>query len=389
MEEVVRGRLGSCDVALASSKFKSEWTGPYKVVDTVGKTSYRIQVRPSRVQTFHINLLKKWLGPLPASAHVVVPMPNRSSSCTLDQLVINPELGSMEEQSLDALLRPFSSLFSDSPGRTSLIDHSIITPPGQIVKHRPYCIPAARREAVRQEIMNMIDMGVIRPCKSKWSSPIVLVPKPDGSTRFCMDFRSLNSICKSDAYPIPRIDELVEKIGNSRYITTFDLTKGYWQVPLKESDKEKTAFVTPDGLYEFNVLPFGLHGAPATFQHLMNAVLREHQAFSSAYLDDIVVFSPTWEEHMQLILQYLLEAGLHINSKKSRVGFHLVNYLGYVLGQGVIAPQKEKVRANKDTPFPATKREVNAFLGLLGYYSNSSNNTLRKLPHLLTYSVRT
>lgn len=143
-----------------------------------------------------------------------------------------------------------------------------------------------------------------------------MVPKPDSSTRFCMDFRALNAISTFDAHPIPRIDELIEKLGEARYITTIDLTKGYWQVPLREEDRRKTAFATAEGLYEFNVLLFGLHGAPATFQSLMKTLLQDYPSFSSAYLDDIVVFSASWEDHLKhlrTILQTLEKAGLHIN----------------------------------------------------------------------------
>lgn len=142
-------------------------------------------------------------------------------------------------------------------------------------------------------------------------------------------------------------------------------------MPLKPQDQEKTAFSKPSGLFEFTVLPFGLHGAPAMFQRLMNRVLSEHQAYSSAYLDDIVIYSPTWETHLhhcQLVFQALRAAGLHISAKKSRAGFQKVKYLGYILGNGHIESQEEKVRAISQAPFHATEKEVRAFLGLLGYY---------------------
>lgn len=275
--------------------------------------------------------------------------------------MINPDLTEQERRELDTVLDKAAEVFSDLPGKTSLAEHSITTTPGRIIKQKPYRIPVAKRSIIQQEVQDMLRLGVIQPSTSEWSSPIVLVPKPDGSTRFCMDFRALNSISTFDAYPIPRIDELIEKLGEAKYITTIDLTKGYWQVPLRKEDRKKTAFATADGLYEFTVLPFGLHGAPATFQRLMNTILREYPGFSSAYLDDIVVFSPSWKEHLQhlqTIMQTLQKANLHVNSKKTRVAFQKVKYLGYVLGHGLITPQTEKVRAIVDTPFPKTKKEV-------------------------------
>ena len=161
---------------------------------------------------------------------------------------------------------------------------------------------------------------MIEPSYSEWCSPVVLVPKPDKSPRFCNDFRGLNAISQFDAYPMPRVDELMESLGESRFITTLDLTKGYWQVPLSKQSKEKTAFATPDGLFQYKMLPFGLHGAPATFQRLMDRVLRPHHKYAAAYLDDIVIHSKEWDTHLQQIravLGALREAGLTANPKKN------------------------------------------------------------------------
>lgn len=139
----------------------------------------------------------------------------------------------------------------------------------------------------------MLELGVIEPSKSEWSSPIVIVPKKDNTIRVCIDFRKLNAQSRFDAYPMPRIDDLLERIGQAKYITTLDLCKGYWQVPLEEASRPYTAFRTPLGLVHFTVLPFGLHGAPATFQCLMDQVLRGCEDWSAAYLDDVVIYSTT------------------------------------------------------------------------------------------------
>lgn len=144
----------------------------------------------------------------------------------------------------------------------------------------------------------MLDHGVIRPSSSPWAAPIVLVTKKDGSVRFCVDFRKLNSIATFDSYPMPRVEELFETVGGAKVMTTLDLAKGYWQIPLSATSREKTAFATPDGLYEFEVMPFGLHSAPATFQRMVNSVLRHCSQFAQAYIDDIVIFSQSCEEHL-------------------------------------------------------------------------------------------
>ncbi|XP_074840491.1 protein associated with UVRAG as autophagy enhancer [Carettochelys insculpta] len=154
--------------------------------------------------------------------------------------------------------------------------------------------------------------------------PIVLVPKPDGTTHFCNDFRRLSHISQFDAYLIPRIDELVDRLGTARYLTTLDLTKGYWQIPLAEDAKEKTAFATPEGLFQYTGLSFGLHGAPATFQHRMDKLLRPHTRYAAAYLDDVVIHTPDWESHLgrvEAVLDTFRRTGLTANLAKCAVGF--------------------------------------------------------------------
>ncbi|MGH0153042.1 UNVERIFIED_CONTAM: hypothetical protein FKN15_023917, partial [Acipenser sinensis] len=206
---------------------------------------------------------------------------------------------------------------------------------------------------------------------SPWSSPIVMIAKRNGTWRFCNDFRQLNNVSKFDAYPMPRVDELIEKLGKEEYLTTLDLTKGYWQIPLTPDSREKTAFATPWGLFQYKVMPFGLHGAPATFQRLMDKILRPHVEYASAYIDDIVIHSESWKDHVQkveAVLNSLREAGLTANPEKCFVGLKEAKYLGYVVGGGRIKPQLNKIDAIKNWPTPQTKKQVRAFLGLAGYY---------------------
>ena len=129
-----------------------------------------------------------------------------------------------------------------------------------------YRVDPVKRELIQKEVKKMLDMGVIRRSKSPWSSPVVIVPKPDGTARFCIDYRKLNKITRKDTYPLPRIDDLLEAFRGCKWFTSLDLAAGYWQVPMELKDIEKTAFITPDGTYEFLVMPFGLCNAPATFQ---------------------------------------------------------------------------------------------------------------------------
>ncbi len=157
-------------------------------------------------------------------------------------------------------------MFSETPGRTTVIHHEIRTPPGVVVRQRAYRIPEARRPAIEEEVKKMLELEIVEPSRSPWASPIVMVPKPDNTLRFCNDFRKLNDVSTFDGYPMPRVDELLDRLGKARYISTIDLTKGYWQVPLSTSSREKMAFSTPSGHWQYRVLPFELHRAPATFQ---------------------------------------------------------------------------------------------------------------------------
>ena len=142
---------------------------------------------------------------------------------------------------------------------------------------------------MRKEIDYILAAGIIEPCRSEWAAPIVLVNKKDSTTRMCVDYRRLNAASLSDAYPMPRIEDLIDGLGKAKFITTLELSQGYWQVPMAEEARHLTAFTTPFGLYQFRVMPFGLKGAPATFQCLMEKVLQDLQGFSAAYMyiDDL------------------------------------------------------------------------------------------------------
>ncbi|GFV35106.1 hypothetical protein TNCV_1853231 [Trichonephila clavipes] len=145
----------------------------------------------------------------------------------------------------------------------------------------------------------MLDEGIVQPSESPWSSPVVLVRKKDGSWRFCVDYRKLNSVTKKDVYPLPRIDDTFDCLKGAKFFSSMDLRPGYWQIEIDEADREKTAFITPEGLYEFKVMPFGLCNAPATFERMMDNFLRHFKwTMCLCYLDDIIVFSETFEDHL-------------------------------------------------------------------------------------------
>ncbi|CAM5076411.1 unnamed protein product [Natator depressus] len=289
----------------------------------------------------------------------------------VEEVNLSMTLGRMQRQQIQELCTSYAPTFSATPGLTERAYHSIDTGNARPIRVQPYRVSPQARTAIEREIRDMLQMGVIRPSESAWASPVVLVPKPDGEIRFCVDYRKLNAVTRPDNYPMPCTDELLEKLGRAQFISTLDLTKGYWQVPLDESAKERSAFTTHLGLYEFNVLPFGLRNAPATFQRLVDGLLAGLGEYAVAYLDDVAIFSDSWAdhlEHLQKVLERIREAGLTVKAKKCQIGLNRVTYLGHQVGQGTISPLQAKVDAIQRWPVPKSKKQVQSFLGLAGYY---------------------
>lgn len=164
---------------------------------------------------------------------------------------------------------------------------------------KPYPILYALQDKVKRELQQMMDLGIIEETDSPYSAPVVLIKKKDNSLRFCVDFRELNKITVFDPRPMPRIDAILNKISKAKFISKLDLTKGYWQVPLDDDAKRKSAFVTPFGHFSFTVMPFGMVNAPATFVRLVSKVLTGLEDFTDAFIDDIGIYSNTWEEHLE------------------------------------------------------------------------------------------
>ncbi|KMQ88476.1 reverse ribonuclease integrase [Lasius niger] len=225
---------------------------------------------------------------------------------------------------------------------------------------------------INREVAEMEAAGVIEPSKSAWSSPVVIVKKKDGKHRFCIDFCKVNDVTERGAYPLPQITATLDKLRGARYLTTLDLKNGYWQVPTPES-RPITAFTIPGrGLYQFTVMPFGLHSAPATFQRLLDQVLGpELEPNVFVYLDDIIVISETFDQHFHLLAEVfrrLRDARLRLNPDKCRFCVERLKYLGHVIDREGIRTDPEKVSAVADWPEPRTVKQVRQFLGMASWY---------------------
>uniref|UniRef100_A0A8C5LM99 ribonuclease H n=1 Tax=Leptobrachium leishanense TaxID=445787 RepID=A0A8C5LM99_9ANUR len=363
------------------NKLQAAWEGPYKIIEKICDTTF-IAARCSD-ERIYVNMLKPFHEREEAVAAICAPdagdledlplpvLPGDPSAQGIADVRLSKGLSPRHREQAQQVLWEHRDLFSSRPGYTSVALHRVDTQSQTPLRQTAYRIPDAVRDGMQKEIREMLDLGVIEPSESPWASPVVLVPKKDGTTRFCVDYRRLNEHTVTDAYPMPWVDELLDRIAQGHFLTTIDLCKGYWQIPLAEEGVPKSAFITPFGLYQFWVMPFGMKNAPATFQRIVDHLLEGMQDFTSAYLDDIAIFSNTWEDHLQhlrAVLDRLGPAGLTVKPDKCHVGMSEVQYLGHRVGGGRQRPEPAKVEAVAQWPTPRTKTQVLAFLGTAGYY---------------------
>lgn len=284
-----------------------------------------------------------------------------------------------EAKQVKTLLDRFPNIFSPpGPSGCNLeVYHEIDTGDTKPIARRPYPVPYALRSEVERQLRKMQEDGIIERSASPWSAPIVLVKKksvtPDHTEyRFCTDFRELNKVTKADAYPLPRIQEMLDFLGGNKYFTTLDLQAGYHQIAVCPRDQEKTAFTTMGEHYHYTRMPFGLRNAPATFQRLMNRVLEGlTEKRCAVYLDDIIVVGRSWEEHignLTLVLARLQEAQLKLQLKKCYFLQHQVEYLGHIISEYGITTDPKKTEAVRQFPVPNNPTALRAFLGLASYY---------------------
>ena len=281
-----------------------------------------------------------------------------------------------QQQEIAALLVRYADVFSKGDtdmGSTGLVQHEIPILPGTTpVRQAARRLGPDREAEVERQVQDLHSRGLIEPANGGWSSPVVLVRKKDDTWRFCVDYRRLNSVTRQDAFPLPRIDESLDALAGSRFFSTLDLLSGYWQVPLSEDAQEKAAFVTRSGLWKWKVMPFGLTSAPATFQRLMEQVLRGlHWRTLLLYLDDVIVVAPTFESHIQRLAEVfdrLRSANLKLKPSKCDLFQEQVRYLGHIVSAQGVATDDSKVEAVKNWPEPNCVTELRAFLGTVGYY---------------------
>lgn len=289
--------------------------------------------------------------------------------------MIDSGLDTTRKHQIQNLLLRYRDVFdlgSRPLGRTTAIKHQINTGTHPPLHRSPYRVSRSERRIIQTEVDKMIAQDIVQPSSSPWSSPVVLVKKKDGSWRFCVDYRQLNKITKRDVYPLPRIDDTLDSLHGANYFSTIDLRSGYWQISVDDSDREKTAFITPDGLYEFKVMPFGLCNAPATFERMIDRLLKPLRWTTClCYLDDVIIFSDSFSSHLERldhVLNIFKQANLQLNSSKCHFAASELKILGHLVNMHGIQPDPDKTKAVQEFPTPQSPKDVRSFLGLCSYF---------------------
>ena len=376
---------------VVGNPLQAKYSGPYKVVKKISDTNYLVKTpgRRKETQVCHINMLKAYHEkPKPElvtlNNRLGLESPTHSKDCVgqvaekedyteseirlendqqpikLQNSQILNDLGTKlshlplaQRKELAEVITQYREVFPDVPSKTNLIEHDVDVGDSAPIKQHPYRVSPMKKELLDKEVQYMLKNDIIEESQSNWSSPCILVPKHDGGFRFCTDFRKVNDKTKSDSFPIPRIADCIDQIGNAKF--------GNAKFP---------RFVTPSGLYQYKVMPFGMKNAPATFQKMFNKLVRDIDG-CEGYIDDVVIYSDNWSDHIRQIecfFQIMREAKLTINLMKIEFGKATVKYLGHIVGQGQVRPLDAKIQTI--VKYPTSRKELARFLGMAGYYRN-------------------
>lgn len=381
------------------NKLLTTWKGPYLVTGRKEGTvnDYYVE-KDGKTKLYHINMLKRYLERETVAVNsmtVEVEEENREGSTDdsdeefgaehllCDNLVpensatyrdchVNEQLSHQQRQEVWELLQKYESCFSNEPGSTTLIEHVIELTTDEPVRVKPYPVSYAMQDQVKKEVESLIDGGLIEPSTSPYCSPLLLVAKKDGTHRPVIDFRQLNKITRFDAEPMPDAENIFAKIHSAKYLSKVDCTKGYNQVPLRQSDREKTAFSSPFGLFQWCVLPFGLVNSGATYNKLMRILLKGTENTES-FVDDCLVHNQGWNEHLRTVeelLKRLTKAGMTVKPAKCYFGYATLEFVGHIVGSGWIRTMEDKIQKVKEAVAPTTQKQLKSLLGLAGYYRN-------------------
>lgn len=373
------------------NKLTLQWKGPYEIIDVINKMDYKINVG-GKTKIYHANLLKRYLerqegdtiqtagiAVIEAECHdeegvvddeQLLDISNLSGSETYRAVKYNPLLTERQKKEAKTLVKEFQHIFTENPGSTHLAEHRIETTTSEPVRVKQYPVPYAVRNSIDEEVSKMLKADIIEPSTSAYNAPVLLVRKKDKTTRFCVDFRRLNSVTKFDTEPMGNIEDILTRFDKDVYFSKIDLSKGFWQIPVAKDCRHMTAFTTSTGAYQFKKTPFGLVNSPATFNKMMRKLLSGAKDIEH-YVDDIMAHTLTWEGHLTALRELfsrVSSAGLTIKPSKCMIGFGEIEFVGHTVGNGKLEMEEEKVTKIKNAPQPKTKKQVRSFLGLTGFY---------------------
>ncbi|XP_055865631.1 uncharacterized protein LOC129928743 [Biomphalaria glabrata] len=375
------------------NKFFIKWQGPFTILRKVTDVDYEININ-NRNKVFHINMLQKYneatdteeeddelekhiscLAIIPEEKEedmdeLVVPTTTSRQTETWHAVKLD-NLSSQRKKDIMNLLQEYADIFTDVPGKTTIINHEIKLTSDKPTKSRPYPLPIHYRDFLQKEINDLLEQGIIEHSNSPYAAPIVLVKRSQSSSpRMCVDFRQLNKITCLDSYPIPNPEDLMSQFSGAKYFTKLDLTRGYYQIPMTQDSKQYTAFTTAFGLFQYNYMPFGLVNASSTFNRAIHRMFGQRKDTVS-YIDDICVFHNTWEDHikgLKEIFQQLKDNGFTVKPSKVELAKSEVTFLGYKVGNNSLKTQDDIIKRILDIKIPQTKKQVRSILGLCNFY---------------------
>ena len=384
------------------NKLEMQWQGPFDIIKKVRENDYVINL-DGQHKMFHANMLRKYLVRktidngmviLCGCRHLEIATEGMAENDSLEEtdtceersddikycplratqtwkdVKISTDLNEDQQREVRQLLEEYSDVLTDIPGKTNLAECNIELTDDIPFRVKAYPVPYALKKEMDKEVSEIMKADIIESSVSEYASSPVVVSKPDGSVRYCIDFRKLNAKTVFDAERVPNQEVIPNRMGGDNFISRLDLTKGFCQVPIKEEDRKYTAFSTDQGLMQFKYMPFGLVNALAIFCRMVRKLLYDVN-YVDAYVDDIVPHTATWDDHMHTlrqVLQKLRQHGLTAKPSKCEIGHAKLDLLGHVVGGGSIQPQDRKIEKILEMRKPETKKELRSFLGTVGFH---------------------
>ena len=374
--DLVFSRIPGCRANLQAS-----WEGPFKITKSIPPLNYEVQDMDNTWSKItHINNLRSYKPlptpkPLQVQAACLVAEETKELAHTLSKtpsLSGGPCIG-YSQQELDKLLNTYDDVFSPTPGEAKVTPFQIKLQADATASSRPpYQVPIHLRGEVNKELDKLISNKIIEPSNAvEWCAPIVPVRKPDKSIRLCVDYREINKVTPLDRHVIPTLPQILDNIGHADVLSKIDLTSGFHQIQVDKPSRDLTTFLSPRGKYRFTRMPFGLKNAPSHFQRIMEKVLEPVVDCASVYIDDIVVFSKNWSDHMahlSRVFECIRQAGMTAKTSKCSFGKTKIEYLGHTIGSGQLAVPEHRIASLATYKRPTTKKTLRSFLGCMSYY---------------------